>query len=339
SPLGRSIGSPTDGHLIGGARVNESSYLRIVPVYGQEDARWGLEPLVGMIDRAARAVRKQFPDAVLSVGHLSRPGGGEINRHASHESGRDADIGFYVSNQRGKTIYADHFVAFKGDGSAPTWPGARFDDAKNWALVAMFCSDPRARVSHIFVATPLRARLLQYAQKIGAPHALRVRAAELMAQPRGALPHDDHFHVRIACPPGMDKCIERPVARKPPRTLNGKAALASAEGAAPHASARATPPAHAPSRAPVHAPPPHKPVIPRPVVPPRSASEEAESKNESLFPSLAPIVPGLDSAVIPAPLAGTRQQPSDDIPPLPPPQTPTPSVPPIDDPDGVLERP
>ena len=56
SPLGRSIGSPTDGHLIGGARVNESSYLRIVPVYGQEDARWGLEPLVGMIDRAARVL-------------------------------------------------------------------------------------------------------------------------------------------------------------------------------------------------------------------------------------------------------------------------------------------
>ena len=35
-----------------------------------------------MIERAARSVRKQFPDAVLSVGHLSRQGGGDLDRHA-----------------------------------------------------------------------------------------------------------------------------------------------------------------------------------------------------------------------------------------------------------------
>ncbi|MCW5836463.1 MAG: penicillin-insensitive murein endopeptidase, partial [Labilithrix sp.] len=190
NPPGRSIGSPTDGHLVGGAHLNESPYLRIVPFYAPGDARWGLEPLVSMIDNAARAVRKQFPDAVLSVGHLSRPGGGEIDRHASHESGRDADIGFYVKNHKGKPIYADHFVPFRGDGTAATWPGAQFDDARNWALVASIAGNAQARVTYIFIASPLRARLLQYAAKIGAPAAIRARAAELMAQPRGSLPHD-----------------------------------------------------------------------------------------------------------------------------------------------------
>ncbi len=183
---GRSVGSPTEGHLVGGAHLEEGAHLRIVPAYVAGDARWGLEPLVGMIDHAARTVRKQFPDAVLSVGHLSRPGGGEIDRHASHESGRDADVGFYVRNERGKTIFADHFVAFKGDGTAPTWPGAHFDDAKNWAFVASIAADSRARVSHIFVASPLRARLLQYAEKIGAPPAVRTRAAELIPADRGS---------------------------------------------------------------------------------------------------------------------------------------------------------
>ena len=26
--------------------------------------------------------------------------------------------------------------AFRGDGTAPSWPGALFDDARNWALVS-----------------------------------------------------------------------------------------------------------------------------------------------------------------------------------------------------------
>ena len=163
-----------------------------------------------MIDHGARAVRKQFPDAVLSLGHVSRRGGGDLERHASHESGRDADVGFYVTNQQGKPIYADHFVRFLGDGTAPSWPGARFDDARNWAFIASIVADGRAHISYLFVASPLRARLLAYAQKIGAPYATRVRASELMAQPRGSLPHDDHFHVRISCPGGMESCVELP---------------------------------------------------------------------------------------------------------------------------------
>src|SRR5207248_1315441 len=125
-----------NGHLVNGAHLNEAPYLRVVPVYAAGDVRWGLGGLVGMIDRSARAVRKQFPDAVLSVGHISRPGGGEVDRHHSHESGRDADIGFYIKSQTGKPLMAEHFVPFRGDGTAPTWPGAYFDDARNWALIS-----------------------------------------------------------------------------------------------------------------------------------------------------------------------------------------------------------
>jgi penicillin-insensitive murein endopeptidase len=208
--IGRSVGSPTDGRLVGGMHLDDAPYLRIVPVYGAGDVRWGLEPLVTLLDRSARSVRREFPNAVMSVGHLSRAGGGDLDRHASHESGRDADVGFYIRSQTARPLYADHFVPFRGDGTAPTWPGAYFDDARNWALVSAFVSDPPARVTYIFVASPLRARLLAYAEKAGAPLAMRSRAAELMVQPRGSLPHDDHFHVRIGCPAGMSECVEFP---------------------------------------------------------------------------------------------------------------------------------
>lgn len=211
--FGRSIGSPTDGHLVGGMHLDDAPYLRIVPTYAGGDVRWGLEPLITMIDRAARQVRRQYPDAVTSVGHISRAGGGDLDRHHSHESGRDADIGFFVRSGSGRPLLASRFVAFEGDGKAPSWPGAYFDDAKNWALVSALVSDPEAHVTHIFVAAPLRARLLAYAEKMGAPASVRMRAAELLQQPHGALPHDDHFHVRIGCPSHMSGCVENPAAR------------------------------------------------------------------------------------------------------------------------------
>lgn len=211
--FGRSIGSPTDGHLVGGMRVGDAPYLRIVPTYAGGDVRWGLEPLVTMIDRAARQVRRQFPDAVTSVGHLSRAGGGDLERHHSHESGRDADIAFFVRSGSGHQLLASRFVAFEADGKAPSWPGAYFDDAKNWTLVSAMVTDPEAHVTHIFVAAPLRARLLAYAERMGAPASVRMRAAELLQQPHGALPHDDHFHVRIGCPSHMSGCVENPAVR------------------------------------------------------------------------------------------------------------------------------
>lgn len=317
----RSVGSPTDGHLIGGAHLADAPYLRVYPAYGGGDVKWGLDALVGLVDRAARNVRKQFPDAVLSVGHLSKKGGGELERHASHESGRDADIGFYVKNTAGKPIYADHMVAFEGDGTAKTWPGAHFDDARNWALVSSIVGDGHARVTHIFVATPIRERLLAYAAKIGASPAIRNRAAEVLAQPHGALPHDDHFHVRIACPSGMEQCIEQPVAKTHSRHGG---ALASHHGHPAHPSAHA--PAHAPpSHAPAHAAPP--------ATKPGPSKPKEEDKSEALIPSLAPTVPGLDAAVIPAPLAGVRSTwgTSKDA-------APAPKADPISDPDGVLDK-
>jgi penicillin-insensitive murein endopeptidase len=121
-------------------------------------------------------------------------------------------VGFFIRASGGKELLASHFVAFRGDGTAPTWPGAFFDDARNWALVSSMIGDPGAHVTHVFVAAPLRARLLSYAERVGAPIAVRVHAAEVMQQPRGALPHDDHFHVRIGCPAHMGGCIENPAA-------------------------------------------------------------------------------------------------------------------------------
>jgi penicillin-insensitive murein endopeptidase len=258
--FGRSLGSPTEGHLLGGVRLDETPYLRIAPVHAHDEVRWGLEPLVDAIDRAARAVRRQFPDAVTTVGHLSRAGGGEIERHHSHESGRDADVQFFVRNRSGKPMLSTSFASFRADGTSPSWPGAYFDDVRNWVFVHALLTDPEARVTHIFVAAPLRARLLAIAEHLGASVAVRMHAAEILTQPRGALPHDDHFHVRIGCPSHMTGCIENPAMAH---------AIASRHGVVTGHARGVTPIAH-PHAAPIV---PHKAAKPDPT-PPESGERD-----------------------------------------------------------------
>jgi len=210
-----SIGSPNQGRLDGGKRLGTAPYLRVVPRYAESTARYGLPSLVGLIERAARRVARRFPDAVLSVGDMSRREGGELERHHSHESGRDADLGFYLRNPADKPLLPARFVTFSPRGEATDLAGAVFDDARNWALVEALVDDREARVSHIFVARHIRARLLRYAELRGVPSELRQRAADVMMQPSQAA-HDDHFHVRIGCPPDQGrKCVEFAILRSP----------------------------------------------------------------------------------------------------------------------------
>jgi penicillin-insensitive murein endopeptidase len=119
------------------------------------------------------------------------------------------DLGFYAIDAQGKPVHAKSFIQFDARLASATVPGARFDVPRNWLLVQLLLTDPRAHVSHIFIADTLRYALLTHAKRLGVSHALLVRAELAMMQPTGAEPHDDHMHVRISCPRAMvGSCIE-----------------------------------------------------------------------------------------------------------------------------------
>jgi penicillin-insensitive murein endopeptidase len=182
-----------------------------------------------MIERAARGVARRHPGSVLELGDLSRRGGGEVRGHSSHESGRDADLGLYAVDAKGKQIHARTFVRFDSSLRSTNVRGARFDAARNWLLVQHLLTDPRARVSHIFIADPLRQALIAEAKRRGVSRALLTRAQLAMMQPSGAEPHDDHMHVRISCPRAdAGRCVElakdAPMGQK--RARNGRPARA-----------------------------------------------------------------------------------------------------------------
>lgn len=212
-PAPQSIGAPNNGKLAGAARLKRSKTVEPRP--GTHN--FGLPVLVDILKHAAADVASKHRGSVLLVGDLSAAGGGPLTGHKSHQSGRDADVGFFVANSKGKPIQVHRFMAFDGEGKPRTGPAwARFDDARNWALVeALFKEEHRegVQVRFLFVSAELKARLLAWAAKHGAKKDVMERAAAAMLSPEHVDVHDDHFHVRLRCPAGMSGCVEESLPR------------------------------------------------------------------------------------------------------------------------------
>jgi penicillin-insensitive murein endopeptidase len=198
----RSLGYPWEGWLLRGVKLKSSSHLRYVTGYQSLNYFYGTWQLVQLLDRAAFGVARRSPGARLSVGELSRLGGGNLPGHASHESGRDADLGFYVRDSVGRPKEAFTYMNFDQNGRGePPFQSLRFDVARNWELVAQLVSDSDARVQYLFVAPHLRALLLEEARRSKASAAVLARATRVMVPPSERHPHGNHFHLRVYCGP------------------------------------------------------------------------------------------------------------------------------------------
>jgi penicillin-insensitive murein endopeptidase len=114
-----SVGYPNRGLLRFGMRINDDKDLRVK--VGSLDARHGTGELVRLIENAAREVAFRYPRAQLTVGDLSRPGGGRFRPHVSHQSGRDVDVGFYMLNRRSTPVNEHVFVRLNNKGMGMQW--------------------------------------------------------------------------------------------------------------------------------------------------------------------------------------------------------------------------
>lgn len=201
-----STGAPNGGKLVKGDKLTSN---RSIEVRGGGHA-YGTPELVQVLKRAAAKVRKKYKGSVLFVGDLSAKRGGPLFGHNSHQSGRDADVGFYMKHDDGKHVNPHRFIPFGGDGRARDGAIVRFDDERNWTFVEALITDPKVDVRYVFVSQALRKRLLTYAaQKKKVPQDVYTKAAAALMSPADVDVHDDHFHVRIACPERMrPACVE-----------------------------------------------------------------------------------------------------------------------------------
>ena len=206
-PGGRSysIGSTSRGMLAAGRELTESPGLRPRPVSIRREAVHGTDELVAALERAAASVADRWPGSVLWAGDLSAPQGGDLRGHVSHNSGRDADLAFYLRDGAGRIADSPDMARVGHDGR--TSGGQRsFDGRRAWALVEALLRDPHIQVQWIFVASHLRALLLAEAALSKADPVLQERAAEVLRQPRDSSAHAEHFHLRIYC--ALDERVE-----------------------------------------------------------------------------------------------------------------------------------
>ncbi len=206
-PGGRSfsIGSAARGYLAGGRALAEAPGLRPRPISITRRATHGTDELVAALGRAAASVADRWPGSTLWAGDLSAHGGGDLRGHVSHNSGRDADLAFYVRDAAGRIADSPDMARVGHDGR--TRDGRlSFDVRRCWALVEAMLRDPHVQVQWIFVASHLRALLLAEAALSKADPVLRERAAQVLRQPRDSSAHAEHFHVRIYC--SLDERVE-----------------------------------------------------------------------------------------------------------------------------------
>jgi penicillin-insensitive murein endopeptidase len=198
----RSLGYAWQGSLTRAVKLTPNAYLRYVPEYVGTNHFYGTWQLVQLLERVAQRVAVKLPGARMSVGEISAQGGGNLPGHASHESGRDVDVGFYMLDAKKQPYDAFAFANFDdhGRGRKPN-EGLAFDVPRNWELVSRLVTDGDARVQYVFVAQGLKSLLLQEGKRQGASKVVLDRVARALSPPRERHPHGNHFHVRIYCGP------------------------------------------------------------------------------------------------------------------------------------------
>ena len=202
-----SVGSPSNGWQLRAKKLRPSPHLFIKP-----DSRnnvYGHPALVLMLQRSAKQMAHDAPGSKLLVGDLSSEYGGPLSKHRSHQSGRDGDVGFFLTNKKGRPSQSKSFVAMDREGNALDGSDYKFDDYRNWLLVQLWMKDTRARIMYVFVAAHLRRRLLAFAKARPAFSKYVAQASTFLRQPSNSSAHNDHFHVRIACPKRQEPlCVQ-----------------------------------------------------------------------------------------------------------------------------------
>jgi hypothetical protein len=176
-----SLGVPTRGALWGAVQLQPSQFVE--PASAQ--FAWGTHATIDSIQRAAAEVNRLYPNTPkLYVGDISNRRGGGLRPHRSHQSGLDADVGYYYK-----------------DGPAWYVPATadNLDLARTWALVEALIE--LGTVEYMFMDRSVQKLLRDYAVSIGeeAMYLTDVFQSELRGDTviRHAAGHISHFHVRF----------------------------------------------------------------------------------------------------------------------------------------------
>ena len=164
---------------------------------------WGHPNLIAYIERLGSDVRRLDGLPGILVGDMAQPIGGPLQGgHASHQVGLDVDLWYTLmpdhalSADERDHLAADNMV----DQTALTTDARKWTEAQ---VKLLRRAASYAEVARIFVHPAVKKALCEIAGN----------DRSWLQKIRPWYQHDDHFHVRLDCPPGNPACIpQAPVA-------------------------------------------------------------------------------------------------------------------------------
>jgi penicillin-insensitive murein endopeptidase len=193
----RAIGSYAKGCLAGGVSL---------PINGPDwqvmrlsrNRNWGTPRLLDYLERLASDARALDGWPGLLVGDMSQPRGGPmLTGHTSHQVGLDADIWLTPMPDRIMTDQEREDMSAVSMLKDPFTVDPEVFTMLHAKLIRRAASYPQ--VARIFVHPAIKKALCQMAPQMGKDRAW-------LGKVRPWWNHHYHFHVRLACPPGMEGC-------------------------------------------------------------------------------------------------------------------------------------
>lgn len=181
-----SLGRPNGGALFGAVRMPEGPHWQIVDPHHA----WATRETVDYLVKAITAAHEAAPGEPLFIGHLSRKEGGRLWPHASHQSGRDVDLGYYyLPGTRGGWYQRAAKV--------------NLDRKRTWALLRALIV--HTDVEHIFISRGVQRLLREHALSIGEDadwlqSIFDHRSVHPAPLVRNVMGHTTHMHVRFFNP-------------------------------------------------------------------------------------------------------------------------------------------
>jgi murein endopeptidase len=180
-----SVGTASAGALVNGVQMPKGERWQLL----DPGRAWGTQETVDALVRCIDRVNLRFPGAPpLAVGHISARNGGHLSPHRSHQSGRDADIGYYYKTG------TRPFVRASAD---------NLDLPRTWALLKAALTE--TTVDMIFIDRGVQRVLADFAAQSGESAAFvdqvfQVRGKNPAAVIRHVRGHDNHIHFRFHNP-------------------------------------------------------------------------------------------------------------------------------------------
>jgi penicillin-insensitive murein endopeptidase len=191
-----SVGAASAGVLVNGVQMPQGEHWSV----RDPGHAWGTQETVDALVHCIERVNQRYPGAPpLHIGHLSAKSGGHLSPHKSHQSGRDADIGYYYKSGIHPFIHATE---------------ANLDLPRTWALIKAAIKE--TTVEMILVDRSVQRLLADYAAQNGEDasfldEVFQIRGKNARAVIRHIKGHDNHIHFRFHNP--VAEAMGRRVAR------------------------------------------------------------------------------------------------------------------------------